>query len=155
VPQPPARLCGGSIAELYVTDHRNNPVVLERWLSYKTPEIFKSWIRPGNALLVAVEDGGEILAVGCVTDAGEITLNYVSPNARFRGVSTALLAALERRAINRGNEHASSKVLKPRDASTSPERIRKMDLQTANSHDFGRPDVKASDRLNLELDAFC
>jgi GNAT superfamily N-acetyltransferase len=53
-------------------------------------------------LLVAVERGA-ILAVGSVTDAGEITLNYVSPDARFRGVSRALLGALEARAIQRGN----------------------------------------------------
>jgi GNAT superfamily N-acetyltransferase len=32
-------------------------------------------------------------------------LNYVSPDARFRGVSRALLAALERRAVERGNAH--------------------------------------------------
>ena len=44
-----------------------------------------------------------ILAVGSVTDAGEVTLNYVAPDARFRGVSRALLRALERRAIERGN----------------------------------------------------
>jgi GNAT superfamily N-acetyltransferase len=53
-------------------------------------------------LLVAVERY-TILAVGSVTDAGEITLNYVSPDARFRGVSRALLGALEARAIQRGN----------------------------------------------------
>jgi GNAT superfamily N-acetyltransferase len=61
-----------------------------------------SWIKPANSLLVAVEDGG-ILAVGCVTNAGEINLNYVSPDARFRGVSRALLRALEARAVERGN----------------------------------------------------
>jgi GNAT superfamily N-acetyltransferase len=53
-----------------------------------------------------VEDG-TILAVGCVTDAGEITLNYVSPEARFRGVSRALLGALEARAIERGNSRCT------------------------------------------------
>jgi GNAT superfamily N-acetyltransferase len=42
-----------------------------------------------------------------VTDAGEITLNYVSPDARFRAVSRALLAALERRAVERGNAHCT------------------------------------------------
>ncbi len=91
-----------SIAELCAPDHRNDPEILRRWLSNKTPEIFKSWIRPDNVLLVAVE-GASIVAVGCVTDAGEITLNYVSPDARFRGVSTAMLDALERRARERGN----------------------------------------------------
>jgi GNAT superfamily N-acetyltransferase len=97
-----------SIAELCVADHRNEPTILERWLGNKTPEIFKSWIRAGNALLVAIEDE-RILAVGCVTDAGEITLNYVSPDARFRGVSGVLLAALEQRARQRGNERCTLK----------------------------------------------
>ncbi len=37
-----------------------------------------------------------------VTDEGEILLNYVSPDARFRGVSRAMLAALESPAAERG-----------------------------------------------------
>jgi GNAT superfamily N-acetyltransferase len=62
-----------------------------------------SWLRqPDNSLLAAVE-GGKILAVGSVTDAGQITLNCVSPDARFRGVSRVLLEALEARAVERGN----------------------------------------------------
>src|ERR1700679_3374269 len=92
-----------SVTELCGADHHDDPAILERWLGNKTPEIFKSWIRPDNTLLVAVEDDS-ILAVGCVTTAGEITLNYVSPDARFRGVSTALLLALEARAMARGHE---------------------------------------------------
>jgi GNAT superfamily N-acetyltransferase len=79
-----------------------------QWLSNKTLEIFKSWIRPDNVLLVVVENNG-VLAVGCVTDGGEITLNYVSPDARFRGVSAALLTALEDRARERGNERCTLK----------------------------------------------
>jgi GNAT superfamily N-acetyltransferase len=95
-----------SIAELCVADHRNDPAILGRWLSNKTPETFKSWIRPGNSLLVAAENDN-MLAVGNVTDTGEITLNYVSPDARFRGVSTALLGALEQRAMERGNKRCT------------------------------------------------
>jgi GNAT superfamily N-acetyltransferase len=108
-----------SIAELCVADHYRNQVILERWLSNKTPEIFHSWIKPDNALLVAVKDD-RILAVGCVTDAGEITLNYVSPDARFRGVSSALLAALEDSARERlqralhAQEHGNCAALLPR-----------------------------------------
>jgi hypothetical protein len=57
-----------------LTDHRNDPKILARWLSNKTPEIVASWIaQPGNSLPLAV-DGGVILAVGSVTDEGEITL---------------------------------------------------------------------------------
>ena len=92
-----------SITELCVADHKNDPSILARWLANKTPENFLAWIaRPDNHLLVAVE-GDAMLAVGCVTDAGEITLNYVSPDARFCGISRAMLKALEEHARKRGN----------------------------------------------------
>jgi hypothetical protein len=65
-----------SISELCRADHLDDPVILGRWLANKTPEIVASWIvQPGNSVLVAIESG-TILAVGAVTDAGEITLNY-------------------------------------------------------------------------------
>ncbi|TAL00986.1 MAG: GNAT family N-acetyltransferase [Rhodospirillaceae bacterium] len=93
-----------SIAELCVADHGNDPEILTRWLRNKTPEGFMSWLaQPRNNVLVAV-NGSNILAVGAVTDAGEINLNYVSPDARFRGVSRALLGALETRATELGNK---------------------------------------------------
>jgi GNAT superfamily N-acetyltransferase len=92
-----------SIVELCVADHRNDPEILTRWLGNKTPAIVASWIiQPNNSLLLAVE-GDTILGVGSITNAGEITLNYVSPDARFQGVSRALLRALEARAMERGN----------------------------------------------------
>jgi GNAT superfamily N-acetyltransferase len=92
-----------SITTLCFADHGNDEAILSRWLRNKTPEIVGSWIaQPTGSFLVAVEDG-VILGVGAVTDAGEITLNYVSPDARFRGVSRALVLALEARAKARGN----------------------------------------------------
>jgi GNAT superfamily N-acetyltransferase len=96
-----------SISELCGSDHRNDPEILRRWLANKTPEIVASWIvQPGNSVLVAVEDAST-LAVGSVTDTGEITLNYVSPDARFRGVSRAMLTALEARALERGADRCT------------------------------------------------
>jgi GNAT superfamily N-acetyltransferase len=92
-----------SITELCVADHRNDPAILGRWLANKTPEIVAGWaMEPESSLLIAVE-GEAILAVGAVRNSGEITLNYVAPAARFRGVSSALLAALEARASDRGS----------------------------------------------------
>jgi GNAT superfamily N-acetyltransferase len=92
-----------SITELCVADHHDDPAILSSWLANKTPEIVAAWIADPNAsLLLAVEDQA-ILAVGSVRNCGEITLNYVSPAARFRGASTALLRALEARAGERGN----------------------------------------------------
>ncbi len=92
-----------SILELCVADHKNDPAILARWLRNKTPETVASWIAtPENSMLLAV-DGAAILGVGEVTDAGEINLNYVAPEARFRGVSRQIMAALEARARERGN----------------------------------------------------
>jgi Acetyltransferase (GNAT) domain len=97
-----------SIAELCVADHENDKAMLTRWLGNKTPEVFVSWIaQPGNSVLIAIEDGN-MLAVGSVTDAGNIGLNYVSPDARFRGVSRGLLGALEARAVERGNTRSQA-----------------------------------------------
>jgi GNAT superfamily N-acetyltransferase len=42
-----------------------------------------------------------------VNGAGEITLNYVSPDVRFQGVSRSLLAALEARAAARGHDRCT------------------------------------------------
>jgi GNAT superfamily N-acetyltransferase len=93
-----------SIAELCLEDHGNDAGILRRWLSNKRPDIFRQWlVQSGNSVLIATDGASAILAVGAVTDAGEVTLNYVSPDARFRGVSRTLLAALERRAKERGN----------------------------------------------------
>ncbi len=91
-----------SITELCAADHGHDPVLLSAWLANKTPENVAAWMRrPDASYLVAVEDGA-IAAVGAVTDAGEILVNCVAPEARFRGASAALLAALERRAVERG-----------------------------------------------------
>ncbi|HEY2870742.1 MAG TPA: GNAT family N-acetyltransferase [Reyranella sp.] len=91
-----------SITELCLADHRNDPKVLDAWLANKKPEVFRAWLQhEDQSYLVAVEDG-RVVCVGGVTDAGHITLNYVSPDARFRGVSRAMLAALEWRARDRG-----------------------------------------------------
>jgi GNAT superfamily N-acetyltransferase len=96
-----------SIAELCELDHKNDPAILARWLGNKTVENFVRWsTQPDNSLLVAVDEG-RIVAVGSVTDAGTIGLNYVSPDARFQGVSRALLHALEARAAERGNRRCN------------------------------------------------
>jgi GNAT superfamily N-acetyltransferase len=91
-----------SIVELCAADHRHDSTLLAAWLANKTPETVAAWMRRPDASYLVAVDQGAIAAVGAVTDAGEILLNYVMPDARFRGASSALLAALERRAAERG-----------------------------------------------------
>ncbi len=84
-----------SILELCVADHRNDATVLARWLANKTPENVVRWIEnPADAFLVAVEDG-TVVGAGCIARGEVITLNYVSPDARLRGVSRAMVHAME------------------------------------------------------------
>lgn len=92
-----------SIVELCSADHHDDLAILRRWLGNKTPAVVGSWIAdPDNVVLVAVEEE-TVLAVGIVRHDGEIMCNYVSPDARFRGVSKAMLAQLEATACEFGN----------------------------------------------------
>src|SRR5207248_886502 len=94
------RVLRRSIVELCQPDHRGDSEALDMWLANKTPENLPRWISESN-LFVAMENGS-ILGVGAINDAGEITLNYVSPDARFRGVSKALIDRLEACALELG-----------------------------------------------------
>jgi GNAT superfamily N-acetyltransferase len=97
------RVVRASIIELCLADHRCDPAILAGWLTNKTPENVSAWLaNPNNINLVAV-DRDIVVGAGCVTVSGQILLNYVCPSARFRGVSSALLADREASARQRGN----------------------------------------------------
>lgn len=84
-----------SITELCVADHQNNPQILNPWLANKAPDNLREWIaREGQVYLVAEIDG-QITGIAAVSATDGILLNYVSPDYQRRGVSKALMAALE------------------------------------------------------------
>lgn len=84
-----------SITALCVLDHQNRAESLSRWLANKTPEGVLDWFdNPDNRIFVAEHDGA-LAAAGAFNTRREIILNYVSPEHRFAGVSTALLIAME------------------------------------------------------------
>jgi GNAT superfamily N-acetyltransferase len=98
-----ARLLRRSIRELCTADHHGDPAAVRSWLANKRPDIFREWLaRPRNIVLVAEAQDGRLLGVAGGTREGEITLNYVGPDARFKGVSTALIAELEGRLLALG-----------------------------------------------------
>jgi GNAT superfamily N-acetyltransferase len=98
-----ARLMRRSIRELCTADHHCKPAVVRPWLANKRPDIFREWLaRPLNMVLVAEGEDGRLLGVAGGTRKGEITLNYVAPDARFMGVSMALIVELERRLLALG-----------------------------------------------------
>jgi N-acetylglutamate synthase-like GNAT family acetyltransferase len=85
-----------SIVELCHADHGGDEVLLGKWLSNKTVENVMRWIMQSH--VVVAEEAETILGVAAMNNSGKITLNYVSPDARFHGVSTALMQRLEAQA---------------------------------------------------------
>ena len=83
------------ITQLCTADHHRNAELIKGWLANKTPEHLLQWLaQPTSRLLVAlVRD--DVAGVGGFDLAGNVTLNYVAPDHRFKGVSKALLAAME------------------------------------------------------------
>ncbi|MGB5864686.1 MAG: GNAT family N-acetyltransferase [Sulfitobacter sp.] len=84
-----------SISELCVADHDGDPEEIEAWLSNKTVEAWAKWIARGDATVLVADRHQMVVGVGMVSLQGEIMLNYVHPDARFSGVSKAMLAAME------------------------------------------------------------
>jgi GNAT superfamily N-acetyltransferase len=90
-----SRVLIASIVELCVSDHSGDPGNIGPWTANKSPEGVGAWFEnPANHLYVA-EENGVVIGVGGFNDEGEIILNYVAPEARFAGVSKAMLARLE------------------------------------------------------------
>jgi GNAT superfamily N-acetyltransferase len=87
-----------SISVLCTADHRNDPLRLNAWLQNKTVSNVTAWIdSPNNYCVVACLDDA-VCGFSAMTLKGEIMLCYVDPPARFRGVSSAMLRALETKA---------------------------------------------------------
>jgi len=87
------RILRRSIVELCDADHHGDAETLAQWLANKTADNMQRWI--AQSLVFVAAEGEMLLGVGAINDAGEIMLNYVAPEARFRGVSKAMLAKLE------------------------------------------------------------
>ena len=85
-----------SITELCVADHKNDAQEIEAWLRNKTVEAWKKWVARKDAVVLVAFRDKTVVGIGMVSLRGEILLNYVHPDARFSGVSKALLAAMER-----------------------------------------------------------
>ena len=82
-----------SIQQLCELDHRNDPATLSMWLGNKTADNMRRWIAD-HTVFVAVE-GERIAGVASVRADGHVLLNYVAPEARFRGASKQLMQAIE------------------------------------------------------------
>ncbi|MET4102399.1 GNAT superfamily N-acetyltransferase [Roseovarius sp. MBR-78] len=84
-----------SITELCVADHQGHMREIEAWLANKTVDAWAEWIARDDAIVLVASRDDRVVGVGMATLSGDILLNYVHPDARFAGVSKAILTALE------------------------------------------------------------
>jgi GNAT superfamily N-acetyltransferase len=90
-----SRVLMNSILGLCAADHDNDPAKLAAWLRNKSPAGVAAMLANTDMMMFVAEKDEAILAVGAITREGDIALNYVAPEARFSGVSKAMLARLE------------------------------------------------------------
>lgn len=96
-----------SIVELCQEDYENRPGRLDQWLANKTPDHVRRWIDDDRLDVYVAMRGKDIAGVAGlgttgVGTANAILLNYVDPDHRFAGVSSALLDHMEQVAARRG-----------------------------------------------------
>jgi GNAT superfamily N-acetyltransferase len=101
-----ARLICASICELCQADHGGLSDIIARWTANKTPGQLRRWTERGSLTLFVAFRGGQMQGVGATFENSQIALNYVAPEARFSGVSAALLAAMEERLTLAGARRA-------------------------------------------------
>lgn len=92
-----------SITELCGQDHQGEAGALAAWLGNKTVATWGAWIARKDAVVLVAERAGSIAGGGMADLCGTILLNYVHPDARFSGVSKAMLTALENGSRRQGN----------------------------------------------------
>jgi GNAT superfamily N-acetyltransferase len=90
-----SRVLIASITDLCSADHGNDPAAIAAWTRNKSVKGVAAMLEHPRGRTFVADLDGTVVGVGAVSEAGEITLNYVAPQARFRGVSKAMLAALE------------------------------------------------------------
>ena len=90
-----------SISQLCGQDHRNDAESLELWLKNKTVPTVRTWFESPRLFCVVACIDGMVSGSAALSAEGEVLLCYVDPGARFKGVSAAMLLALEREAQNR------------------------------------------------------
>jgi GNAT superfamily N-acetyltransferase len=101
-----AALMCASIATLCAADHGGDAAAIERWCANKTPRTVAGWIANPQTLFLVAENTALLGVAAADRACAEILLNYVAPEARFRGASSALLATLEHALSAHGHREA-------------------------------------------------
>lgn len=90
-----------SITAGCVDDHHNDPVVIDAWLANKNLQRVRAWVTNPRSYAVVAQVDGQILGFSLLRSAA-VMLCYVVPDARFGGLGSRMLEALEAHAASAG-----------------------------------------------------
>lgn len=103
-----SRVLVASITALCTADHGNDPAVIAAWTANKSEANILVMLSGSESTIFVVEQDAEIVGVGAIAGPS-ISLNYVDPRHRCKGVSSTLLATLEAELVMRGVDVAELK----------------------------------------------
>ncbi|ODT80942.1 MAG: hypothetical protein ABS76_14215 [Pelagibacterium sp. SCN 64-44] len=83
-----------SIRFLCFQDHGDDPATMESWIGDGSPAKFLRLLDDANAHLVVAEEDGAIVGLGA-RHGNQVTLNYVDPDHRFKGISKEIMLHLQ------------------------------------------------------------
>lgn len=89
-----AELRQASIRQLCGADHHDDPAAIADWVG--GPDKFVRLLQRSETTLIVAEIDGALAGLAGFSGDG-VTLNYVHPQFRFRGVSKALMQEVEAR----------------------------------------------------------
>lgn len=98
-----SRVLTASITVLCALDHGDDPHAIAAWTGNKSIEGVSAMLANPKLQMFVAERDELVVAVGAVTLDGGVALNYVAPEARFSGVSSALLVELEKALVELGH----------------------------------------------------
>lgn len=86
-----------SITQVCAVDYKNDPVIIDEWLSNKTPENVAQWLQSSSNRSCAVVDveRNKLIGYALMNNDGEILLNYVLPDYLSMGIGKTLLNKIE------------------------------------------------------------
>ena len=90
-----AELIRASITDLCVADHGGDQAKIDKWLENKTEDQILSWLKRDELFIFVMDGVGRLNAAGCHDTRGVVLMNYIAPDQRLKGLSSAMLAHLE------------------------------------------------------------
>jgi GNAT superfamily N-acetyltransferase len=103
-PEDAAAVCAvvrRSIEECCAADHRKDASQLDLWLKNKTVPNALAWLQNPRAFAVAATVDDAIVGFA-MSQADELQLCYLAPEARFQGMGKSMLQAVEAHALETG-----------------------------------------------------